>query len=168
MCFITPSSHQGGVINATMRYARPQLELISQLNSDLRRACSARSTPRLSAELTATNHMFCAMRKYEHVIPRYLSAPCTLFTSTYVSTSGYIHAPYSLLFFPTTIYTSLWNDLLSITRRSRRQSTMGASTRILVNERSPLAVRRYRLAFHISFFWKIERLLYTRWVFAVD
>jgi hypothetical protein len=35
-----------------MRYARPQLELISQLNSDLRRACSARSTPRLSAELT--------------------------------------------------------------------------------------------------------------------
>jgi hypothetical protein len=60
MCFITPFSHPGGAIDATTRYARPQLELISRLNPDLRRARSARSTPRLNAEL---NYMFLCYEK---------------------------------------------------------------------------------------------------------
>jgi hypothetical protein len=122
MCFITPSSHQGGVINATMRYARPQLELISQLNSDLPRACSARSTPRLSAELTATNHMLLC---YEKIRTCYSTISVCTVHLVYIYVRLHLRLYLRSLFFPTTIYTSLWNDLLSITPRRRASVNNG-------------------------------------------
>jgi hypothetical protein len=133
MCFITPFSHPGGAIDATTRYARPQLELISRLNPDLRRARSARSTPRLNAEL---NYMFLC---YEKIRTCYSAISVCTVDLVYINATSPPHAISTL---PTLFSFSVLLSTLPFGSTSCllptaevRQSTMSVSTKILVNER---------------------------------